>query len=134
MRKILALLTFALFSTPALAQVEMYPMGKFNAIRIYSDAAEPVTVKLKTELKTTDGCNHFGLSGEFRVVALPEGTKTSVQDFVANFGIYQTEMACPPLDEARVVELESKPFTIEPKYNRVNATVLVPDNFELVLE
>jgi hypothetical protein len=129
MKTLLASLILALVSVSASASVTKGQ--KFDSYHIRTDENQPVTVKFSTVYETSDSCNHFGLSGSVRKVEIPEGTQTVQQDFVADFSVYGTEMACPPMKGTRKIALESEEFVIQPAYGRIWATILVPASFKL---
>lgn len=129
MKTLMLALAFALAATSASAGVSKG--GKYDLYRLNFDENKAVTVKFSTVYETSDSCNHFGLSGSLRTVEVPEGTQTVQQDFVADFAVFGTEIACPPMDGTRKIALESKEFVIKPAYGRIYATILVPSNFKL---
>lgn len=132
MKTLLASLLLALVSVSASASVTKGE--RFDSYYIRNDENKPVTVKFSTVYETSDSCNHFGLSGNLRKIEVPKGTQTVAQEFVAMFGVYGTEMGCPPMKGTRKIALESEEFVIEPSYNRIWVTILVPSDFTLTVK
>jgi hypothetical protein len=125
----LLLVLAALSSLPAVAGVEK--LGKYQQYRVQQSGDRSVVVKLSTTFETFDSCNHFSASGSFRAVESPAGSRSMVQEFVADFGVAGTEMACPRAKSPRGIKLESKAFEIKPAFGSVYALILVPANWEL---
>jgi hypothetical protein len=132
MKTLMLAFAFALAATSASAEVTKGE--KFDSYFIRTDENKPVTVKFSTVYETNDSCNHFGLSGNLRKIELPKGTQTVAQEFVAMFGVYGTEMGCPPMEGTRKIALESEEFVIQPSFNRIWVTILVPANFKLTVK
>lgn len=132
--KFLALVSLAAISS--VAQAGEVTTSKLVSHRIVFDSSENVKaleVSFKHILKTLDGCNHFGISGNFRSVPQPEGTSSIVQDILADFGIFQTEMACADLPTPRTIEMTTKPITILPIAGMIYANIIAPEGFELIV-
>ena len=101
--------------------------GNFVRYSMDETSSHSIRVVFKKTFTTLDGCNHFGLSGSMRPVKVPDGTRTVVQDFLANFAVISTKMACPPLRQPRTIKLESNSFEIQPISGEIYANILVPE-------
>lgn len=126
--KYLLLLPLLLAGLQAEASVEK--TGKFDRYLIRQEGNQPFRFTVKTVVSTRDGCNYFGLSGGMRKAEMESGTLE--QALVSDLGVIQTLMACPDLVEPRRIPLESQEFTIQPRNGMIYATVLIPDDMELV--
>ena len=126
------LFILALALLPFVAQADVVKRGKFDAYEIRTEANAPVRVVLKAEFLTEDSCNKFGFSGDFRVIPQSEGTSSAIDDYLADFNVFQTEMGCPPGKEKRKISLVSDELVLQPQNGRgVWVTILVPERYTL---
>lgn len=98
---------------------------------------ESLEIWLTKNLETRDACNEFSMSGAFRRVSPAVDGIPAVPDWVADFGIVSTKIHCRPLDEPRMIHLESEREVLRAEDTRrgtVYGMVLVPEGFTLHVE
>lgn len=136
MKQVLAVLLSTFMFFPTLAS-DVYPEADLDrrydmrSIEIRSET--PIHVQIQASVLTRDGCNHFGLGGYFRKIEIPEGVTTVIQDVLADFAIYQTEMACSPLEQPRALDLRSSLLKVQPINGLIHLHVLLPENMRVLI-
>jgi hypothetical protein len=90
---------------------------------------EPIKVQITINVPD-DGCNKFGLSGQFRrIQPLPYSLR---QDFIADFHVTSTLTHCVfPQQRGADIALQSEPFEIRPNRGVIIGRIYAPQIFQL---
>lgn len=129
MKTLFLALALSFAAMPAFA--EMRKEASLDKYAFNYKTNKPMTLKIAVTFKTKDGCNHFGLTGDFR--RLEERGQSLMQDFVADFGVMGTLMGCADKEE-RTIVLESDPLVIEPVSGYVMGSIAVPAGAKVTLQ
>jgi hypothetical protein len=124
-----------LASAPAHAQQPQIQHGevRLQVQRIQVNANRPIRVQVMS-LVRGDGCNKIGLGGGFRRIELVRGSTSLKQEFLADFAVVSTLMACVPAPKAPAVEtLNSSIFEVQPMYGQIDVTFYLPVGLTLTL-
>lgn len=119
-------LLIALLASLPLSALAFDKVGTYTRYRMDETSNHSIKVVFKTTISTDDNCNQFALSGNMRPVKVPKGSRTLVQDFLADFVAVHTEMACDRAPQKHLVHLESEKFEIQPIAGEIYANILVP--------
>ena len=117
-----------------LAAAEVQKGGKFDHYDISEKEKPELKIKVTSSFETTDGCNEFGIQGSFRKIENSLGESNIAQDYLADFMVVHTMVACDPLPEPRTISLETEAFEIEAAGGMIRSRVLVPENMALKIE
>jgi hypothetical protein len=131
MKTLILALALSFAALPAFAEIRKQASLDKYAFNYKTD--RPMTVKITITYKTKDGCNHFGLTGDFRRLEVPGGGQTLLQDYVADFGVMGTLIGCADKEE-RTIVMESDPLVIEPISGYVMGSIAVPAGAKVTMQ
>lgn len=129
MKTLFLALALSFAAMPAFAEIRKQAALDKYAFNYKTD--RPMTVKITVTFKTKDGCNHFGLTGDFR--RLEEKGQSLMQDYVADFGVMGTLIGCADKEE-RTIVMESDPLVIEPISGYVMGSIAVPAGAKVTMQ
>lgn len=101
----------------------------FTQHRIATDAPSTIKVRFVKDVMT-DECNHYGISGDLRKVKLPKGAYSIISDYVADLGVFSTQVGCP--NNHLVLKTITSDWR-EVK-NEYMVTILAPADFKLEIQ